>query len=374
MTAAVSLDGRRVLVVAYGHVADTMAAVPALRSLRRAHPEARIEALVLRSVAPLLRRCPYVDELIVWDDFRHKGLRGARVEKAAVLAGLATRVRRRRYDAVLVLHRSVHFFTRLAGLSGAAVRAGVFNGSETYTHPAPPPAEIESSREENRRVLQAIGVTEDGGPLELWPDAEDEGWAEAFLPRSNGTPVVGLHPGSDWSCQQWLPDRWAAVGRRLQADFSARIVITGSPGERLLETEIAEALAAPPIRATGRTTLGQLVSLVRRLDVLISVNSAPAAIARAVGTPAVVLLGPEDPRLTALAVGPRLRVLAPPQRFAPGSWCEFGRWGMRSSCESPMCRGISGLDRLQPETVLAESALLLRPSTQSVWAAGADRA
>ena len=94
--------------------------------------------------------------------------------------------------------------------------------------------------------------------------------------------------------------------------------------------------------------------MIRELDVLVCVNSAAAAIARAVGTPAVVLLGPEDPRLTGLVAGDRLRIVQPGERLIPGSWCEFGRWGLLSGCESPMCRGLSGLDQLDPMTVVEE--------------------
>jgi len=344
----------RVLAIVYGHVADSMAAVPALRSLRRGLPGTRIELLCLSSVAPLLEPCPYVDEVLAWDDFRRKGLRGARAEKAAVIAALALRLRRRRYDAVLVFHRSFRALRRLAAMSGAPVVAGVSDGGDGYSHPAPEPAGgLESSREENGRVLAAVGLADDGGPIELWTDEPDRARARSLLAGA-GRPLVGLHPGSDWSCQQWLPERFAAVGSALQRGLGAGVVITGSGAELELQEEIADGLAEPPVRAAGRTTLRGLAAVIRELDVLVCVNSAAAAIARAVGTPAVVLLGPEDPRLTGLVAGDRLRIVQPGERLIPGSWCEFGRWGLLSGCESPMCRGLSGLDQLDPMTVVEE--------------------
>ena len=87
------LDGRKILVIAYGHVADTMAAVPGLRSLRAAYPAATIHVLALDSAQPILGPCPYINRLITWRDFQHKGRRGARLEKLSSIAALGLRLR-----------------------------------------------------------------------------------------------------------------------------------------------------------------------------------------------------------------------------------------------------------------------------------------
>src|SRR5260370_24047151 len=110
-----------------------------------------------------------------------------------------------------------------------------------------------------------------------------------------------------------------------------------------MQTEIAAGLFEPPIRAAGGTTLGELVALTRPLDMMICVNSSAAAIARAVGTPAVVLLGPEDSPFTGPQATDRIRGIQAPTAVNAGGWCGFGRWGRLSSCESPMCRGLRGL-------------------------------
>lgn len=354
----VELKDGKILVIAYGHLADTMAAIPALRSLRAAYPAASIDVLALESARPILGPCPYIDQLITWQDFQHKGERVSRVEKLTVIASLALQLRRSGYDATLLMHRSSGAMRKLVGLVGSPIRAGVSNGGDGYTHPAAPGGEVQSSRDENRKVLESIGVQEDGGPLELWTSDDDKQWAAAFLGPHSG-PRVGIHPGSDWSCQQWLPKRFGEVGRNLQIATRATVVITGSSGEIELETEIAEGLATSPLRACGRTTFGQFVEIIRGLDILIGVNSAAAAVARAVGTPAVILLGLEDARFTGIS-GSRHQTLIQPQMAAQGgSWCEFGRWGVLSGCNSPMCRGLGGLGEVAPEIVTKEALNLL---------------
>jgi ADP-heptose:LPS heptosyltransferase len=354
----VELNGSKILVIAYGHVADTMAAIPALRSLRAAYPSASIDVVALESAQPILGQCPYINRLIPWQDFQHKGQRIARVEKLGVIASLALKLRRSGYDATLVLHRSSGAMRKLAGLVGSPIRAGLSSGGDGYTHAAAPSGEVESSRDENRRVLESIGVTEDRGPLELWTSAEDKAWAANFFGPHSG-PRVGLHPGSDWSCQQWLPKRCAEVGRNLQVGAGATVVITGSRGEIDLENDIAGGLAESPLRAAGRTSFGQFVEIVRGLDILIAVNSAAAAVARAVGTPAVVLLGFEDARYTGLTSSRHQTLIQPAMAPRPGAWCEFGRWGVLSGCDSPICRGLGGLADVEPAIVTAEAVKLL---------------
>lgn len=344
----------RVLVTVYGHIADTMAAIPALRSLRRAWPRAHIDVLVLRSSAPVLERCPYVDDVIEWTDFRYKGTRLSRAEKAATVAALAARLRPRGYHAVLVLHNSAPPMRLLSRLLGATVRAGVSRGGDVFTHPAPPANDVESSRDENARVLAALGVKVDAEPIELWTSSSAQAHAARLLGDAQ-MPLIGIHPGSDWSCQQWLPDRFAAVARRLQEQTGATIVVTGSSNEVALQEEVAAGLPSSPRRLAGRTDFDAFVEVIRRLDLLISVNSAAAAIAGAVHTANLILLGPEDGRHTDTGSGGIRRVLQPGGSQAPGSWCELGRWGVLSGCESPMCRGVGGLDQLQPNAVAAEA-------------------
>jgi ADP-heptose:LPS heptosyltransferase len=149
----VELGAKRILVIAYGHLADMMAAVPALRTLRAAQPSARIDVLALESTRPVLGQCPYIDRLITWRDFQHKGDRAAKVEKMAMITSLGLHLRRNRYDVTLVFHRSSGAMRKLAAIVGSQMRVGVSSGGDHYTHPMPPATGVESSTQENARVV-----------------------------------------------------------------------------------------------------------------------------------------------------------------------------------------------------------------------------
>lgn len=358
---------RRVLVVVYGHLSDSMAATPGLRSLRVALPGSRIDVLALRCARPVLGQSPHVDAVIEWGDFRRKGTSFGRIEKGAVITSLGLRLRRRHYDATVVLHRSNRSMRRLAAVIGSPVRAGASDGSDGYTHPVPPAPTVESSRQENARVLAALGIEDDGGPVELWTSEQDAAAARRLLDGA-GRPVVGIHAGADWSCQQWLPERFAQVASTLQREVGAAIVLTGSANEGPLQEEIAGGMAADPVRAAGRTSFGELVEVIRSLDLLVCVNSAAASVADAVGTPSLVLLGPEDGRHTGMEPSAGRRVLQPGGSRPPGSWCELGRWGVLSGCESPICRGVGGLADLGAAEVSTAATEMLQAALAGVSA------
>ena len=59
-------------------------------------------------------------------------------------------------------------------------------------------------------------------------------------------------------------------------------------------------MRAPCVTSVGRVLgLGPLKALIRRLELLVTTDTGPRAIARAFGVPTVVLMGPTDPRWTA---------------------------------------------------------------------------
>src|SRR3982074_680343 len=116
---APDLSHEKILFLVYGHVADTLAALPGLRLLRNACPQAEIEVLCLRSVAPLLHGSGYAERLVISADCAHKQGRVAKADTEAMLAILSGRLRARRGCGVMVLRRSLRAFRRLATLVGA---------------------------------------------------------------------------------------------------------------------------------------------------------------------------------------------------------------------------------------------------------------
>jgi heptosyltransferase-2 len=353
---------RRILVTAYGHIADVLPSGPALHALRETYPQARITVLAVGYVKEMLAACPYVDEVLIFQDFKHKGSRWAKVEQMLKLAQLAPRLYGR-FDLALVLHARSRFLSRLVWLSGAKVRAGFLDAAspKMLTHPARALESLASFREENRRVLEAIGITSMREGLELWPSANDEQAVQVLLAEAGVAEddlLIGLHPGSHWTCQQWSPKEWAKVADELTTRYGARLVITGTKDEReLAEAIISQMTAAGPrpIDATGRTSILQFAALVKRLKLLVCVNSAASQVGLAMETPTLNLVGYENPVWTApLKTEPMTIIRGCDDSNAVEYWCPYHVWGKLSQCHRAECIGIGGLSLITPAMVLRQ--------------------
>ena len=63
-------DVKKILVIRYRFIGDTLLTVPFLRNLRYAYPEAQIDMLVAPVSGDIIKECPYVDNFIYFDTTR----------------------------------------------------------------------------------------------------------------------------------------------------------------------------------------------------------------------------------------------------------------------------------------------------------------
>jgi len=127
--------------------------------------------------------------------------------------------------------------------------------------------------------------------------------------RVAGFPLlIALHVGSGGGAPRWPLPQWAAVAHRLQEAFpQAGLVLTGQPSERpLVEALMAMGPKLAWVPVVGEVSLGQLITLLGRVNLVLAGSTGPLHIGAAVGT-AVVGLFPAGP-----ATGPwRWRPLSP---------------------------------------------------------------
>ncbi len=221
---------------------DLLTAVPALRGLRRAHPDAEITLAAPGWLADAVARIDAVDGLLPTE-----GLVPIDYDSPDLAVNLhgrgpqSTELLRATHPARLITH-GVH---------------------------VPWPAH---QHEVLRwcRLLAQFGIPCDPDDLHLPP-----------LPRHDH---IVVHPGASHGARRWPADRFAAVVRALGPD----VVVTGSPAEERLVREVAR----------GRTRTGDLaglLDLVAGARLVICGDTGVAHVATAYRTPSVVLFGPVSP-------------------------------------------------------------------------------
>lgn len=308
---------QRILVmVAYGHAGDALRVAPYVRTIRERHPSAEIVLLASTHTFPVYEGAGVSDRTVVTRLYEQPA--SARRWHQLWAAGEVLRVLWQLgvgYDQVIIFWWGatlLQVIARIAGWRGQRIgyasripwlltsRLGVFPGG------APTPQHL--------RLLQAAGITDaTAAPPAMRYTDRDRAWVAALLAEQGLNPeqsLVVLHTGSDWACQQWLPERWAELADEIAGRYNASIVFTGVAGEAEYIEDVRRRMHSPSVSLAGRTSLAQLAALLARARLAICIDSAAFELTQAVGTPAVVLAGPTAPQH--VVPGRRLPVIVNP--------------------------------------------------------------
>jgi ADP-heptose:LPS heptosyltransferase len=107
------------------------------------------------------------------------------------------------------------------------------------------------------------------------------------LTRSNRYAVLHLSTGGVQP--QWLPDRFAEVGKHLHRHYALTPVLTGSADALPMSEQCARHLGLSAVNLVGQTSILDLAEILRRAALLVSVDTGVVHLAAAVGTPCVSL-------------------------------------------------------------------------------------
>jgi len=257
--------------------------------LARLAKEGAVDVVCTPAAGAVLPNHPAVREVIIYDKRgKDRGVVG--------MAGLASRLRARRYAAAFLAQGSVRSGA-LTLLAGIRERIGFSTsaGRAFYTtRVVSPEGEHHASRLLSLADRGArAGDAERARPRPtLFPGEAERAAADALLHDvTAGVPIVALAPGSIWATKRW--PYYADLARALVAE--ARIVVIGGEADRPLSDEIADATGGRSIDATGRLSLLASAEVIGRARVLVTNDSAPLHLASGMNTPTVAVFGPTVP-------------------------------------------------------------------------------
>jgi lipopolysaccharide heptosyltransferase II len=297
----------RILIVNPFGIGDVLFTTPLVRALRRAFPESRIGYLCNRRTERILLTNPHLDELFIyekdevvrlWKSSWRQGLRH--------VLGLLRQLRRARFDIVVDLSLGERY-SLVMKLAGVPRRVGFdyHRRGRFLTERLP----IDGYHDAHvvhyyRRLLRFLGITLVDDALELHLSDADEAWAEQWVRRQrfdDGAPLIGIVPaggvswGVDAPFRRWSLEGFAAVGDALSEAHGARIILFGEAVDAPLCKTVAERMRYPVVDLSGQTTLGQFVSLLGRLRLVICNDGGPLHLAVSQRVRTVSIFGPVDP-------------------------------------------------------------------------------
>lgn len=278
----------RVAVVMLSTIGNAVHVLPVLHSIKRAAPDCEVAWIQQPGLAGLVRGHPAVDEIILLD--RSRGWRG--------WLALSRALARRRFDVVLVLQ---DYFK--AGVVTAMTRAPIKLGldrsrardlSWLFTTHRLPPRPTGHVQDQYLEYLEPLGIE----PILEWglaPTKAERAQHASLLPPSDG-PLIGFVVGTTRPDKEWPAKRYAELADRLHDGLGARVVLVGGRSEReeTAASTIRRLAAHPPVDRLA-WDMRRLVSLLDAVDVLVSPDTGPLHLARALETPVVGLYGATDP-------------------------------------------------------------------------------
>jgi len=317
---------RRIVIFRALQLGDMLCAVPALRALRNAAPQAHIALIGLPWAQALVERYgDLIDELIVFP-----GAVGfpEQSESNAGLPAFFSQMRGRRFDLAIQWHGSGGIANDLLHELGARAHAGFVQPGEPVRHGCfiDWPDDLPES-ERYLALTSAIGapVVERQSAFPLtWRDGHE--YAElAAVHGVEAQRLVLIHPGAQLPSRRWPAERFASVADNLATD-GWQIAITGTAAEASLTGAVLGAMSAPALYLAGATSLGGLAALVARARLVVCNDTGISHIAAAVATASVVIASGSDTRRWAPLDHARHRVLADYPACRPCAYrdCPYG--------------------------------------------------
>ncbi|HEY0793967.1 MAG TPA: lipopolysaccharide heptosyltransferase II [Chthoniobacterales bacterium] len=273
--AGASLSPFRILVRSSNWLGDAVMTVPTVCAIKAGRPDARVTVLTKGKLVDLWESVAAVDEVLP-------------IEKREGVWAVARKLRGRGFDAAVLLPNSPRSGLEV-WLAGIPRRVGYARPWRTWclNQIIPEPAKpgpVRHQSEHYLRIADRIGAN----------------LQDAVLPPRKRQPmrrVLGVCPGAEYGPAKRWPG-FAEAAKFLSERHGWRWMILGTGKDREAARQIVEAVGDNALNLTGRTTLGELMEMLVRCELLLTNDTGTMHLAAYLGVPTVAVFGSTEPTLT----------------------------------------------------------------------------
>ncbi|MBL7649414.1 MAG: glycosyltransferase family 9 protein [Candidatus Hydrogenedentes bacterium] len=282
-------DPRSILVYRMGNLGDIVVALPAFHALRDRYPKARMMLVT----SPTKRGAPGAVEVLAKDDTFNEMIVYYEDESSspAFLRKLRRQIIAAKVDFAILLPDDLSTAKSLAKQMAILAASGVRRiiGAEVVDHKDFAKGQVPRLME----LIRPLGCSE----VESFPwikaDQSDAARIAALLPPGQG-PLIGMQCGAKRPANRWMPERFIALGQALVSELDARLIFTGSEGEKPLIESIIQGIGPGCTNLVGQTTIPELAALANLCDCFVSNDTGTMHVVASTGKPVVAIFSARD--------------------------------------------------------------------------------
>lgn len=288
---------KNILVVSSTAIGDTLLSTPAIRAVRERYPKAKIIAHFSAGNAGLFENNPHIDGIIPYYGGYRRFFRTIR------------EFRKHNFDLALIFHGNEPQATPMAYLSGARFIIKVPISREYGFLLSNTSNGYDKSREHHAidvrmQTVSFIDCSGENREMVLLADEGDRAAASTYLNRlgiDQNAILIGMQVGAATLYKMWPHHKFVELGKRLlELNPGIRILVTGSPRERMLCSAVAHEIGDRAFSTAEEVSLKTLRGLIERMSLLVTNDTGPMHMAIALKAKTVSLFCPTND----LSIGP----------------------------------------------------------------------
>lgn len=283
---------RNFLVLQYeSPLGSVVHATPLFEALKTAIPHAHITVAASSMAASVLGNSPYIDRCVITPNPFTNFLKAR-----AAVRSLYQTMPPGQCALITTIGNRAPRLTVLNVLAANSIRIGYTMAPQLYSyamHFSPARSQIDG----NLDIVRTLGYDVSFLEPRLFFSAPEAAYVERLLASAAADPIAGsLNPriafvtqNSGGQRNRWPAERFQQVVVSLSRTSGAAPVFIGTSADTDVIERLRGSLPQSGISLAGKTTVSQLAATLAQCDLVVSLDTGPFHVARAVGLPGVVL-------------------------------------------------------------------------------------
>lgn len=262
---------KTILFLTLSNLGDIILTTPVLEKLHDEFPEAKVDVVTGPPGEAIFKAHPAVRSVVV----------RKRRQKILERVREVFSFRRKKYDMVVDLKN-----TLIPYFAGAKYHTTLSTRGKGNFH----------KKDEHLSKLEVFGVDPFSNNRFFMPVEDSEKYrVEGILKTCDGIEkVIVMNPGAKSHLKRWDVRKYAELSDRLVYELGCKVFLTGNADDEEVVVKFNLLAKNAPINICSKTTIGELSELMRRVDLVITNDSAPLHVASAVNAPTVAIFGPSN--------------------------------------------------------------------------------